>query len=234
MAGTPLKYLNAGYMKTGLTSLNDAMAALGFDAQQGKSKVWKAFRRGDIDTVLANYETADMFSDWPHPYMYKRFHRVYGSRARVFLTIRESGEWYDSLLRHNAHAHPFTHKHHFIFGRYYPVGFRDEHIARYEAHNAEVVRYFEAAGAREQLLVLRTGDADSLETLKAFVGVFSDMDRYPRSNESAKRRHRDMFDVFRKHYNAAVQPLYGRWAPALKKSPGRALEVIEPDAGPAA
>ncbi|PWE18743.1 hypothetical protein DDZ18_03885 [Marinicauda salina] len=219
-----LKFLGLGFMKTGLTSLHDAMAAMGFETRHRRFKIWKAFRTGDLDTVMAHYETADVFVDWPHPYMYKPFLEAYGDRARFVLTVRDSAEWYESLLRHNRHAHPVTHSQRYIFGRYYPHGFREEHIAVYEAHNAEVEAFFEREGRRDQLLVLRTGEPDSLERLKAFAETDSDLADYPRSNRSARRTDRDIADAMRRGYNRIVQPLYARVAPVLRPQPGARLE----------
>ena len=223
---TGAKFMCAGFMKTGLTSLHDAMAAFGFTAQHRRFKIWKAFRTGDIATVMANYEVADFFCDWPHPYMYAPFLEAYGERARVILTVREPDEWFESLKRHNIYAHPVTHSQRYIFGRYYPHGFRAEHVDVFKRHNDEVQAFFEREGASDQLLVLRTGEPGSLEALKRFAGVDSDISEYPRSNVSAKRTERDVADTLRKGYNRIVQPLYARMAPKIAPSPGRRLGAL--------
>ncbi len=227
-----LKFLCAGFMKTGLTSLHDTAASLGLRTRHRRRAIWSAFLRGDYETVMAHYETGDFFVDWPHPYMYAPFLKRYGERARIILTLRDSDSWYASLLRHNQHAHPITHSQKFIFGRYYPSGFKDEHIAIYERHNAEVVDYFERVGARDQLLVLNLEDPDKVSKLEAFCGSASrgQTPKYQHSNASAARKHRDFVDVLRKRYNAVIQPLYARWAPRLKPEPGPYRGALDADA----
>lgn len=217
---TDLKFLCVGFMKTGLTSLHDTAQSLGLEVRHRRFKIWRAFLNGDYQTVMDFYDTADLFVDWPHPYMYRPFLEKYQDRARIILTLRDPDDWYASLLRHNAHAHPITHSHKHIFGRYYPHGFKDEHLAIYNAHNEAVQAYFTERGLTDQLLVLNTGDTDNIEKIKAFTGIPETSASYAHSNISAKRKHRDGVDVFREHYNRIVQPLYARWAPKFLGQPG--------------
>ena len=148
----------------------------------------------------------------------------YGERARFVLTVRDPDEWYDSLVRHNRYAHPVTHGHKFIFGRFYPHGFRTEATDQLKRHNEAVQDYAARLGVENQLLVLETGTADGLEALNRFVNTGVELSEYPRSNVSAKRKKRDLFDRFRVGYNAVVQPAYGRYAPRLRANPGKRLK----------
>lgn len=223
---TNLKFLCVGFMKTGLTSLHDTAESLGLSVRHRRYKIWKAFLRSDYQTVMDFYETADLFVDWPHPYMYRPFLEKYRDRARIILTVREPDSWYASLLRHNAHAHPITHSHKHIFGRFYPHGFKDEHLALYNAHNETVERYFSERGLNDQLLVLKTGDTDNFEKFKAFSGLEITDGGYAHSNISAERKHRDAVDVFRENYNKIVQPLYAKWAPKMLVRPGQYRTAI--------
>ena len=229
---TDLKFLCAGFMKTGLTSLHDTAESFGLRAVHRRRRIWRAFLNGDYETVMAFYETADFFVDWPHPYMYAPFLSRYGERARIILTVRDADSWYASLLRHNQHAHPVRHSQKHIFGRYYPNGFKDEHVAIYQRHNAEVIEYFEREGVRDQLLVLDLKDPDKVPKLKAFCEIGEDAaaPAYKHSNASAARKHRDAFDHFREGYNKLVQPLYARYAPKLKPEPGPYRTALDADA----
>ena len=225
-ANSDLKFLCVGFMKTGLTSLHDTAETLGLSVRHRRFKIWRAFLRGDYETVMAFYDTADLFVDWPHPYMYRPFLEKYRERARIILTLREPNDWYESLLRHNAHAHPITHSQTHIFGRYYPHGFKDDHIAIYNAHNDAVQSYFQSRGLTDQLLILNMEDSDNLERFEHFTGRTAQAGGYAHSNISAKRTHRDVVDVFREQYNKLVQPAYARWAPRLFGAPGRYRTAI--------
>ena len=224
-----LKYLGVGFMKTGLTSLLYAFQALGYEARGKNFRMFRRFLKGDYQAVMDWYDTADFFVDWPHAFMYRPFLAKYGDKARFILTVRDSEAWWRSLLSHNRYAHPVTHSHGKIFGRFYPHGFKEEHIAFYEAHNAEVRRFFAEQGREDQLLVQRVEDPDKHEKLLAFLGLPEGLEAYPHGNRSEKRVVRDPFDGFRLRYNRVVQPLYASWAPRLRPEPGPRLRPIAPE-----
>lgn len=221
-----LKYLGVGFMKTGLTSLLYAMQDLGYESRGKSFKLFRRFLAGDYAAVMANYDTADFFVDWPHAFMYEPFLAKYGDKARFILTVRDSEAWWRSLLSHNRYAHPITHSHGRIFGRFYPHGFKDEHIEFYEEHNARVQAFFAERGLSDRLLVQKVEDPDKQEKLIDFLGLPGGLEAYPHGNRSDKRISRDPFDSFRLRYNRVSQPLYERWAPRLRPRPGARLRPV--------
>ncbi len=224
-----LKVLGLGFMKTGLMSFLVATRRMGLRVQGRRRALFMDFVRGDLDAVMANYDTADCFVDWPHPYMYRPFLKKYGEEARFVLTIRDPDAWYDSLVRHNKYAHPFTHTQKHIFGRYYPHGFPEEHKDIYNRHNDAVLQFFRENRCEDQLLVLETGARDGVRRVAEFVGAAADFDEYPRENVSKARPIRDFMDSFRGGYNRIAQPLYAQWAPRLAPRPGPYFTAVTAD-----
>ncbi|MEL7172825.1 MAG: sulfotransferase, partial [Pseudomonadota bacterium] len=129
--------------------------------------------------------------------------------------------------RHCRYAHPVTHSTHHIFGRHYPNGFEDEHLAIYRAHNRAVQAFFAAEGCPERLLVIDIRDADAMDRLKAFLDRPVPFDTFPRENESAGREQERSDFAFRRRWNDIVQPAYATVWPRLRPTPGNRLETLE-------
>jgi hypothetical protein len=234
---TPISYLNpvgakvfcVGLQKTGLTSLALLMLECGFNARGSDTTQRRNFfRRRDYDAVLRYYDTADFFCDWPTPLMYRIAYEKYGEKALFILTVRKDSQtWFKSLKRHNAYAHLIKNKHRWIFGRYYPHGFDQEHIAYYERHNREVVRFFEERGARNQLLVVRVDEPQAVAKIAEFLGIKIERAEFPHANASRAGR-TGISNWFKWHYNNLIQKLYARYAPRILKSAPRQLVAIQP------
>lgn len=217
-----------GLQKTGLTSLLRLMKAVGFDARGHNSAIRKAFfKRGDFDAVLAYYDTADFFCDWPTPLMYKLAFDKYGKDSLYILTVRKDARtWYESIKRHNQYAHPLKNKHRFVFGRYYPHGFDDEHIAYYEQHVAEVIRFFTDKGALDQLLVLRVDEPGSVSKVAGFLNLHIDQSAFPHANESRTDRE-GVGNRFKIKLNKLIHPIYAKYAPKLSSNPPRQFHPVD-------
>ncbi|MEO1000111.1 MAG: sulfotransferase [Pseudomonadota bacterium] len=218
------KILGLGFMKTGLTSLFDILEQHGFACHGRSRRAVFDLARGRVDAVMRLYDEGDAFIDWPHPYMFRPFHRRFGADARFILTLRDEAKWYQSLLRHNAMAHPVTHTNYLMFGRFYPHGFEEEHRAIYRAHIAAVRAFIAEEGLEAQYLELDVAAPDAYPKLCAFLGLEPLAEGFPWSNRSADHRPRNAFYRFRLRYNRAVQPLYGRHVPRLRPRPGPILK----------
>lgn len=226
-AGT--KVFGVGLQKTGLTSLLRLFEECGLDARgRNSTQLRNLLRRRDYDAILQYYDAADFFCDWPTPLMYRLAYEKYGDKALFVLSVRKDSQtWYESLKRHNAHAHPIKNKHRWIFGRYYPHGFDQEHIAYYERHNREVVRFFEERGARNQLLVIRIDEPQAVDKVADFLGIKIERAEFPRANISRGDRP-GIGNWFKRRYNSLMLDLYARHAPRILKSAPRQLVAIEP------
>ncbi|MEM6944622.1 MAG: sulfotransferase [Pseudomonadota bacterium] len=219
-------YLGVGFMKTGLTSLLRTMESAGYRSQGKSRALYRAFIAGQYETVMDAYRGFDFACDWPQPYMYRRVFREMPD-TRFILTLRPDDAWYESLLRHCRYAHPVMHSLHHIFGRHYPNGFRDEHLAIYRAHNDAVRDFFAAEEREDRLLVIDIREVDALERLKAFVDRPIPLDAFPRENETALRETERADFAFRRRWNDIVQPAYAALWPRLRPEPGRRLATLE-------
>lgn len=99
-----IEVLGAGFGRTGTNSLKLALEELGFGPcyhmhevakNNGHVDLWNdAIQKGDFDaeTLYENYQSA---VDWPTvtflPFLLKKY-----PEARVILTLRDPGEWYES------------------------------------------------------------------------------------------------------------------------------------------
>ncbi len=115
-----MKFIGAGFGRTGTTSLKAALEELGFGPAYGLTEVfenpqhvgfWKAARRGekvDWRGFLADYEVA---VDWPACAFYEELMEAF-PKALVILTVRDPEPWYESLhstiyrLRKVTHGPP--------------------------------------------------------------------------------------------------------------------------------
>ncbi|HEU0222710.1 MAG TPA: sulfotransferase [Paracoccaceae bacterium] len=224
------KTFGIGLPKTGLTSMLIFARNLGFEARGRDRRGYGLLRQGRYGEILDLYTEAEFWCDVPTPLMYKlAFERFPG--ARFVLTVRRDARtWYESLCRHNRFAHPLKNKHRWIFGRYYPHGFAEEHMAYYERHNREAEAWLRARGAADRLLILQVDTPGAAQAFARFLGRETDATEFPRENVSAKRRLKDGSDWLKTRYNDLVQPVYARWAPRLLPAMPAQLLPIEPEA----
>lgn len=222
------KVFGIGLPKTGLTSMLVFARSLGLEAR-GRDRVgYGLLRAGRHAEILDRFEAAEFWCDVPVPFMYRlalgRF-----PEARFVLTLRRDARtWYESICRHNRFAHPLRNKHHWIFGRWWPHGFAEEHMAYYERHNAEAEAWLRARIPADRLLVLRVDAPGAAQAFARFVGRETAATGFPRENVSAARGPKDGSDRFKEAWNGVLQPLYARIAPRLLPARPRQLRPAEP------
>jgi len=210
-----------GLPKTGLTSTLKLMQSFGYTARGRTQALSKMYYKRNFNLATAHYDKFDYHCDAPTPLLYQAIFNHYGAKSRYILTLRASDEvWYNSLLRHNAYAHPILHKHRRTFGRSYPHGFPREHRDFYNEHNRRIIDFFESQGSSDRLLTLRVDEDGAVEKLADFLSVDTDIKTFPRENVSGTRSP-TISNRFKKNYNSIVQPLYGKVAPLLFPNPAR-------------
>lgn len=222
----PPKVFGIGLPKTGLTSMLVFARDLGLRAEGRSRRGYGLLRAGRPAEILDLFETAEFWCDVPVPLLYRLAWARFPGARFVLTKRRDARTWYDSLLRHNRFAHPLKNKNHWIFGRYYPHGFAEEHMAYYERHNAEAEAWLSARGA--PLLILEVDQPGAAARFAAFVGRETARTAFPRENVSAKRGLKGLSDAFKLRYNALAQPVYAALAPRLWPGPARQLLPLEP------
>lgn len=103
----PIQVIGAGFGRTGTLSLKTALEELGFGkcyhmvdvlARMDDARTWDAAVRGeavDWDRLFDGYRST---VDWPGCAFYRELIRKY-PEAKVILTVRDPGRWYESALQ---------------------------------------------------------------------------------------------------------------------------------------
>ncbi len=138
---------------------------------------------GNLDSIFSACDQYESFEDWPYPFLYQELFSRYGDSARFVLTTRRSTEaWLTSVKNHSLRTHPTRHGRLLAYGYAYPHGVERQYIARYEAHNQEVISYFREQGASHLLLVACWEEASDWRQLCSFVGEQCPPVQFPHEN----------------------------------------------------
>lgn len=206
-AGARRKVFCIGRNKTGTTSLEAALASLGYrmGLQARGEMLSKDWARRDFTRLLQLCRTADAFQDAP-------FSRAHTYRAvdtgfpgsKFILTVRNSAqEWYESVVSFNTKivnkgrvptaedlkAFDYRYKGYLWEAARGNYGIdettlydRDIYTAHYLEHNAQVAEYFRDRPS--DLLVLNVSAPDAMRTLCAFLGIAYTGQPMPHMNKS--------------------------------------------------
>jgi hypothetical protein len=175
------KVLGVGLNKTGTTTLGACLRELGYRHVTWNREAFELWRDGRIDDVLARMEAFDSFEDWPWPLVYREFDARFPD-ARFVLTVRRNpGVWFESLRKHAERTGP-TEFRAAIYGHAMPHGRRDEHVALYERHNAEVRAWFRDRPGK--LIELCWERGDGWAELAPFLGAPVPAIPFPHLNRS--------------------------------------------------
>jgi len=183
---TPTRIFGIGMHKTGTTSLYEALNILGYDAAHWTTprwarNIWEEMRTHGKSVTLEKHEA---ITDFPIGLMYQQLDVSY-PRSKFILTLRDEGEWLESVRRHFGEENrwrstwdndAFTHRLHTeVYGR--KRFDADVMLARYRRHTAEVLAYFKDRPA--DLLVM---EEPSWARLCPFLGLPVPVLPYPKAN----------------------------------------------------
>ena len=104
----PLDVIGAGFGRTSTMSLKNALQTLGFDRCYHMTEVrqhhpehrplWAAAHRGEAVDWEALFDGYRASVDWPSCNLWRELADFYPD-AKVILTARDAGQWYDSVMR---------------------------------------------------------------------------------------------------------------------------------------
>ena len=105
-----MKFVCAGFPKTGTKSASNALGQLGFtvcdfiETQEFLSPAWESYINGDstIEEVVSEYDRLgfDTNQDVPGNFLWEKLYRSLPTRTKVILTVRDNDQvWWDSWLR---------------------------------------------------------------------------------------------------------------------------------------
>jgi len=173
-----------GFHKTGTTSLAEALQVLGYRVT-GPNGV----RDPDIATKVRPMawelvEKYDAFQDNPWPILYRELDQRYPG-SKFVLTVRETGSWMRSQLKHFGQRETAMRK--WIYGDTHgcPEGNEEVYVRRYEAHNREVLEYFRDRPG--DLLVMELAKGDGWNKLAPFLGKPIPSVPFPHANKAGDR-----------------------------------------------
>ena len=163
-----MKVFGIGLNKTGTSTLGHALRILGFKQHVGpRTDLLQQWAAGNIEPIIDAAKHFNNFEDWPWPLVYKELYQQFPN-AKFILTIRSSPDvWFRSLCKHSERTGP-TKQREWVYGHALPDQHQEEHIAFYEKHNAEVIRFFEDQ-APDKLLVINWTDGDNWAKLCGFL-----------------------------------------------------------------
>lgn len=160
-----------GLQKTGTTTFQRCMEALGYDHKGNSPELFLEWRGGNKRPLFDIIEKYDSFDDVPYFVLYKEIFNVYGTNALYILTLRSSPEiWIDSMKAHALGSYPWTSQFDNLYGHSYPHGYEDEFIAFYEAHREGVWNFFREQGATDNLCELCWENGHGWPELCKFLG----------------------------------------------------------------
>ncbi|MEN8238119.1 MAG: sulfotransferase family protein [Actinomycetota bacterium] len=158
------KVFGIGFHKTGTSTLKSAASMLGYAFAP------RFLVEGEINEVnlvaraLEMAATVDAVQDNPWPLLFRELDREFPG-SRFILTIRDTDEWWVSLLKHFGGR--TTEMRTWIYGIGDPKGHESLYKERYEAHNAAVIDYF--ADRPDDLLVFSITDGEGWDRLCPFL-----------------------------------------------------------------
>ncbi len=177
------KVFGIGFHKTGTTTLKTALTTLGYTFAPWFRFEDEIIEADLIERALEIADTVDAVQDNPWPLLYRDLDRAFPG-SKFILTIRDTDEWWVSLLRHFGGK--TTEMRTWIYGVGDPRGHEDLYKKRYEAHNAEVLEYF--SDRSDDLLVLAITDGEGWDRLCRFLGETSPDVPFPHRRPHTGRR----------------------------------------------
>ena len=188
MTSIKQKVFCIGFHKTGTTSLASALTHLGYRVagNQGVDDPDIANKVQAIaDALVGEY---DAFEDNPWPILFKELDRKYPGN-RFILTLRSPESWIQSQLKHFGSTE--TPMRQWIYGVGCPQGNEEIYLKRFEAHNREVLEYFQ--DRPNDLLVMDFTKGDGWEKLCDFLDVEVPDIPFPHFNKASDREQATQF-----------------------------------------
>ena len=168
-----------GFHRTGTKSLAAALKHLGYRVTGPNGARDPAIAKHALALALGLAGEFDALNDNPTPLLYRELDAAFPG-SRFILTTRSTDAWLASAVRYfGADETPMRE---WIYGHGSPLGFEAVYRQRYEAHNAEVVSYFQG---RSDLLMLDFERGDGWQELCAFLGEAVPGAAFPHVNRTA-------------------------------------------------
>jgi hypothetical protein len=177
------KVFGIGWAKTGTTTLGRCFEILGYNHQSQNLSLVPQIVRGDFAKTLRIAAAKESFEDWPWPLVYREMDAAFPG-SRFVLTTRAPERWLASYRAMLAAENPPTPEVRAIrcqlFGLNPKTASDEELVARFLAHNGEVLKYFKDRPG--DLLVVDWESGDSWEKLCEFLNALLPNAPFPHLN----------------------------------------------------
>ena len=184
------KIICAGMHKTGTTTLEKALTALGYKVKKDTTRLLIPILRGNFQKAADLIGDHDAVEDMPWFMIYRELDELIPG-SKFILTLRDEEDWYRSISRHvgdvrSAHAE-------WIFGRGKGIvkHHKENTLEVYRRHNKGVLDYFQ--DRPEDLLVMDFSRDDGWEKLCPFLEKEMPDEPFPHVNKSDYRDDRNTF-----------------------------------------
>lgn len=176
-----------GFQKTGTTSLNAALARLGYRVASvfGRDLPLDELRRSYIARGLEIARRCDAVEDMPWPLMFRELDAEFPG-SKFILTWRETDRWLASIVDHFG-PHPDVMQQ-LTYGEdaAAPLGSEARYAEVYDRHNAEARAHFRERPG--DLLEINFSHGAGWRELCGFLGASAPDEPFPRVNSLAHRR----------------------------------------------
>ncbi|WP_228851088.1 sulfotransferase family protein [Aegicerativicinus sediminis] len=178
-----MKIFVIGFHKTGTTSLELALNRLGFNVYGGDQKLLSiknvSERQKYIKNILKQY---NVVQDMPWPLFYKELYEMFPD-SKFILTYRSPEKWIKSVVQFFAGIKFPLHQK--IYGVPCAAGYEDIYLHKYNAHNQEVLEFF---NGNSNFLVMEAGKNFDYGTLCGFLEVRAiPSEAFPHGRNNSKR-----------------------------------------------
>lgn len=193
-----------GFHKTGTTSLEVALGALGYRVTGPNGHLDPDIEKNALTVAYDLVEQYDAFQDNPWPILYKELDAKYPG-SKFILTLRDSQSWIRSQVKYFGRRE--TPMRNWIYGVGNPEGNEAVYVERFEAHNREVLDYFRDRS--DDLLVMDLAKGDGWEKLCPFLNLTVPVTPFPHTNKTVEKKTTFVTPLIRRTKRLAFQ-LSGR------------------------
>lgn len=183
MRSAASKVFGIGWAKTGTTTLGRCFEILGFKHQSQRLDLVTDLQKQDLSRIFAVVREKESFEDWPWILLYEALDRAFPG-SRFVLTTRDSNRWlrsYQNMLRQQGEPTPEMNEiRQILYGLPFPHVTDQQLIDRYEAHQRNVLSYFNERP--DSLLVVDWERGDGWEQLCPFLKRPIPREPFPHAN----------------------------------------------------
>ncbi len=179
------KVFGIGFHKTGTTSLDEALRALGYRVTGPNGTRDPDIGRTYPEMTRTLSQQFDAFQDNPWPLVYREMDALW-PEAKFVLTWRDPQKWVASQVKHFGTAVTPMREAIYGAGRGCPEGNEAHYLAVYTAHTDAWRAYFRDRPGK--LLELNFEQGDDWATLCAFLGRPVPEAAFPHANKADTRR----------------------------------------------